>query len=801
MSQDVANTSDSTRDNADPSGADADRDRIVAEEQKVLNRVVRTLELRTHERATAFNNSTYDAELISLRDQINEARLEDVPPLIEEMERLQAVAARRAKVTEGVVDHASPYFGRLVLEENDKKREVLIGKSTFLDPKTGVRIVDWRDAPVSRIYYRYDEGDDYEENFGGRDLEGEVITRRSVAIADQVLQRIGAPQGTFFRSRGQWVRMDDSAARLGGGQGAAPRPEDHHRPGRLGTGQQGGGEDKHLPEIAALIDPQQFDLITRPSSGLVVIQGGAGSGKTTIGLHRMAYLAFQDTRRFTADRMLCIVFNDALARYISRVLPALGVPGVLVTTYERWAHRLRTRHLEGLPTRYCDLTPVVVTRMKKHPALLHLISLRVEAMRLDMEARIETAIAQTAHSELVLREWRSLAKSRPGQRAHLFLRWVGDRKGPSKVLSLTDRHALERVAGEVLRETKDVVGVWADILTDREALRDAFGKEGVLTDAELDEAYRWCSRNCARVVAYRDARLEESQAEPEEAEAHEGVDGEDEREIVELDQEDDTLLLRLLQLLRGGLSRKGSALRYEHVFVDEAQDLSPVEMSVVLDTVSSQRSVTLAGDVAQRLHMHNGFSDWRGVLRDLGLDHVSVEPLRLTYRSTQEIIDFATDALGPLRNEEEGKASRHGAPVELFRFGHSGDAVGFLAEALRELVQAEPKASIAVIARYSEQADLYFKGLQRAEVPNLRRIAEQDFPFRPGVDVTDVRQVKGLEFDYVILVDVNRSSYGEDDESRHLLHIAATRAAHQLWVITTADPSHLIPEAMRERSY
>ncbi|MEZ4256314.1 MAG: ATP-binding domain-containing protein, partial [Polyangiales bacterium] len=140
---------------------------------------------------------------------------------------------------------------------------------------------------------------------------------------------------------------------------------------------------------------------------------------------------------------------------------------------------------------------------------------------------------------------------------------------------------------------------------------------------------------------------------------------------------------------------------------------------------------------------------------------------------------------------------RHGAPVESFRFAHTGDAVGFLGEALRELLASEPMASVAVIARYPEQADLYYRGFVNAEVPNLRRIAEQDFPFKPGVDVTDVRQVKGLEFDYVILVECSRASYSEDNESRHLLHIAATRAAHQLWVTSSGDPSLILPDDIR----
>jgi DNA helicase-2/ATP-dependent DNA helicase PcrA len=80
-------------------------------------------------------------------------------------------------------------------------------------------------------------------------------------------------------------------------------------------------------------------------------------------------------------------------------------------------------------------------------------------------------------------------------------------------------------------------------------------------------------------------------------------------------------------------------------------------------------------------------------------------------------------------------------------------------------------------------------------VPNLRRVKRSDFRFEAGVDVTDVSQVKGLEFDYVVMVDVNAATYPDTVEARHLLHIGATRAAHQLWLIATSEPSPLIPPA------
>jgi DNA helicase II / ATP-dependent DNA helicase PcrA len=800
-------------------GDEGELARIASEEERVLARVqkhVATRRLRPADNASRAGGIDYDAELIALRDQINEARLEDIPPLIEEMERLSEVAARRAQVTEGTVDPRSPYFGRMVLEENDRKREVLIGRSTYLDSKTGIRIVDWRDAPVSRLFYRYEEGDEYDEEFGGREVHGEVLVRRSLAISGGTLKRIGSPQGTFVRrGDGTWVRAGESARKLAGGQGAAMRAEGHHRPGKLGIGRDEAREDRFLPEITALIDPRQFELITAQDSGLVVIQGGAGSGKTTIGLHRLAYLNYQDKKRFKPERMLVMVFNQALKRYISRVLPALGVEGVPVTTYERWAEKTRQSHVRGLPSEYDDETPSAVTRVKKHPKLLELVDRYVARLSEKIDGIVQSSLEAAEGRDAALAVWRKHPKAAPAQRLDALARWAIPPRAENgavdgaKAQPLGLRHAIDRAVERGKALASDVPTAWSEILTDLGALTEAYEGSGI-SAAELKSAHTWCSRKCPMVIL----ALEEQQATERETgkksrksdrpppddddERRSGIDGADEVEPPKLDREDDTILLRLVQKMWGPLLRGKERLVYEHILIDEAQDLSPVELAVVLATSSDQESVTLAGDVAQRLLMDNGFTGWKDVLGKLGLAHVEIEPLRITYRSTQQIIEFARDVLGPLADEEESQAVRSGVPVELFEFGHSGEAVAFLGEALRALMAGEPRASVAVIARYPEQADLYYDGLRNAEVPHLRRIAEQDFPFKPGIDVTDVRQVKGLEFDYVVLLEVSAASFAEDDEARHLLHIAATRAAHQLWVVTTGEPSTLLPRKLRE---
>ncbi len=805
--------------------SDPELHQITNEEEKCLERVVSHVQQRRGVTAPR-RLIDYDKQLIDLRDQIAAARLEDVPPLLEQMERLQNLAARQGQSTVGHIDSKSPYFGRMVLREEGRVREILIGRSTYVDTGAGVRIVDWRDAPVSRLYYRYNEGDDYEERFGERDVEGEIVTRRSLTIVDTRLRRIVAPQGIFLRPlSGEW-RRGGASLKLQGGQGTAIRADQHHRPGKLGVGNEDGGEDRHLKAITALIDPRQFELITKPDSGLVVIQGGAGSGKTTIGLHRLAYLAFQDKRRFRPDRMLVIAFNQALVRYISQVLPALDVSGVGVRTYTEWAARLRSSHFPELTRKVAEDTPAVVTRLKKHPAMLRAIDDHVAAMAGTIEARI----VEAAGDENVAIQLRSRFRSNPkrplSHRLHSLASWIekADLDGRAQ-------NSLLREVRRGLEASQDVVSAWSELITDRLAIERAVQQHAPkqFTSIELNKVHEWCAAQHALLVHELERAEEAAQApdsgaeraprrrlhaDQDEAETPLDAEGSESGSLdmdvqaetspeAQLDAEDDTLLLRFCQRLRGPLLRPGAqdALVYEHILVDEAQDLSPVELAVLTQTVSGGQSVTLAGDVAQRLYMDNGFTGWDDLLNELSLSHVKVEPLQITYRSTEQVMEFAHAVLGPLAPANPARATRAGAPVELFGFAHHGDAVGFLAEALRELAADEPQASIVVIARYPEQADLFYGGLAQAEIPNLRRIAEQDFPFRAGVDVTDLRQVKGLEFDYVVLVEVNQSTYPADDESRHLLHIGATRAAHQLWLLYTGKPSELVPEALRSREY
>ena len=119
-------------------------------------------------------------------------------------------------------------------------------------------------------------------------------------------------------------------------------------------------------------------------------------------------------------------------------------------------------------------------------------------------------------------------------------------------------------------------------------------------------------------------------------------------------------------------------------------------------------------------------------------------------------------------------------------------AAVFMAEALADLLVREPRAQVAVIARQPETAKRLFHTLQQSFPARL--VLDGRFSFKPGVDVTVVPQVKGLEFDYVVIPDASTNHYPDDPASRRLLYVAATRAIHQLWVIAVGKRSPMLPD-------
>jgi DNA helicase-2/ATP-dependent DNA helicase PcrA len=238
--------------------------------------------------------------------------------------------------------------------------------------------------------------------------------------------------------------------------------------------------------------------------------------------------------------------------------------------------------------------------------------------------------------------------------------------------------------------------------------------------------------------------------------------------------------------------RKGKSLtKTRHLLIDEAQDLAAIELTLLGQSLAHDATLTIAGDEAQHSDSTVVFGGWDGAIQRLGIKEVAEARLTTNYRCPRPIARFGHEVLGPLAPKVMPKSLREGQDVVVSGYPSEGLAIIAISEALAKLGEDEPRASIAVVCENQDNAQRFYQGLNHLDL--VRLVIDGEFEFKPGIDVTDVSQVKGLEFDYVIIPDVSEAYYPDTPVARRTLHIAITRTVHQLWVLHSGRRSPLIP--------
>ena len=687
----------------------AEEQAVLDEEEALLARARAALDAERAKAPRARGDLRSVESLRALRDEAAAASADDLPPLLLEMNIRQQLLERSGK--EAIPDSAAPYLAHLRVREADDVKDYLLGRASFLDPASGVRIVDWRIAPVAQIFYRHREGDTYEETFPGRVAEGIVEARRIVVIVDGVLTRVIGDKLALTRSPdGRWSRADRSAlAFVSGGAGSAARP------GSLGVG---AGAVKGAADVTALLDAEQFAAVSAPPEEPLLVLGSAGSGKTTVALHRLARIAAREPDRYPLARVGVVVPEEGLARLSRRLLEPLGVGEAQVKTLDTWARDLAQIVLGPLPRLYAE-PPAVVSSLKRHPALYDALRARFQHL------------PQTAN--VTLKRLRRRLAEALTDRAFLE-NVVKNGPGLSRVaIDETIRHTMLQLSDHVDKELRAIV-----VPEMKQALDNRALDEG--TPAEIAGS---------------------------------------------LDVEDLPILL-FMRARVAGLA----APRTAHLVLDEAEDFALFELDVLGKLLGTPRSVTLAGDEAQQTS--SSFAGWTRSLETLGVSSAATLRLATSYRCPRPVAELARRVLGHLAPVVEARISRDGAPVGWFGFPTAQQADLFLAGAVRDLVEREPHASLAVLARDADAARRFYDLVR--EIPEARLVQNGEFTFDAGVDVTEVEDAKGLEFDYVIIPDATAAAYPTTDDARRRLHVAITRASHQLWIAAGGVASRLLPE-------
>ena len=251
--------------------------------------------------------------------------------------------------------------------------------------------------------------------------------------------------------------------------------------------------------------------------------------------------------------------------------------------------------------------------------------------------------------------------------------------------------------------------------------------------------------------------------------------------------------LPLLLFLAGGDASKAVGGEDAHLVVDEAEDVSLFELDVLGRNLRAPRSVSLAGDEGQRTD--TGFAGWDRALEVLGVRGAVRCVLETSYRCPASVVRVAEAILDAPGSERSRCVATEGAAVEWQRFPSEAVAFLELAQMLRDLLEREPAASVAVLARDAATAERFATAL--GDLPQARCVLDGAFGFEAGIDVTTVDAVKGLEFDYVVVPDVDATSYPAEAVARRRLYVACTRAAFQLYIAELGTPSPIVPAFVR----
>jgi DNA helicase IV len=481
-----------------------------------------------------------------------------------------------------------------------------------------------------------------------------------------------------------------------------------------------------MRDIVATIQSDQYRLITAEPEGALVVQGGPGTGKTAVGLHRASWLLF--THREQLRRVLVVGPNPTFMEYVSHVLPALGEEAV--------EQRAVTELLDGIAVEREDSPDVAA--LKADPRLSEVV-----------QRAVELAV-RPSPQELVLHVDGVFVSVKEGEVAELL--------DAARAAGLALTPARERFRMTVLRRFYERYG-------------ERLGPRAFRSFDELERALRrngFLTRFLDRVLPLPRAeklvaRLLTSPAAL--AEAAEGVLDDDERRLLLRDRPRRASELRwsdhdlpLLDVARTSI--EGAPRAYGHVIVDEAQDLSPMQLLMV-SRRASDGSLTMLGDVAQATGpvTYGRWEELEPYLPDE--TEVRIEELRHAYRVPAEIMALALPLLDRIAPDVEPPLAyrQGGTPPRLVRV----DEGELLPAALREAAMLD--GLLAVIAP--------------------RSLAEPggDLFDEAAVPVLTPREAKGLEFDHVIVVEPARILEEGGERGLRELYVALTRPTKTLVVV------------------
>ena len=640
----------------------------------------------------------------------------------------------------------TPYFGRIDFKEDGsvKEEKLYIGIASLIEEKTHESLVyDWR-APVASMFYDYETGRASYECPVGK-IEGEILLKRQYRIW----------QGKIDCMFDCSLKIDDEILQEILSKSA----------------------DSRMKVIVTSIQREQNRIIRDDLHRLVVVQGPAGSGKTSIALHRIAYLLYRHRDQVLSDNIVIFSPNGIFNDYISNVLPELGEENMHRTTFMEYAgwilgdrfktedmggqmeYMLTGRKLSGYQGRMEGIkykaSTAFVKALKSYLKYyeenkafedIEYNGVIIEAKEEIHEFFIDGLRFLPPEKRLLKIRNRLVSKLEPfiKERIEQLMLELADTgeyidkveiKGRSTFIAREEFRLLREKIDKMTR--LDLMECYIELFNDK----DLFYR---LSDGRIPEAFDEICRFTISNISSGKASFE------------------------------DVGPLLFLNGLLSGVSGPGNI---KHVIIDEVQDYTPVQFEVFRQ-LFSHCSMTMLGDMNQSINPYMNIGEYKTIMDILGFNPSLAISLSKSYRSTKQITEFCREL--PVWKDETEYVNRDGELPRIFCLKDEEALLDSLEKNIA-LLKANGSKSIAVICRTAAYS---FHVYEKLSCFMQARLVEEDtteFIAENAVSIIPSYLAKGLEFDAVLVLCANSDEYADETE-RKLFYTCCTRALHRLHI-------------------
>lgn len=658
--------------------------------------------------------------ILGYRKEVLEEYKDDEDKIIEYFDHERFIAEEQFKVIdrrlkELVILKASPYFGKVsfIEEEIGLEESMYIGRFGVI-PKDKFEpiVVDWR-APISALFYAGKLGEVYYTSPDGN-IKTEVLSKRQFVI--KKAQMLG-----MFDSE---IDIKDDILQMVLSKNATSK----------------------LKDIVMTIQAEQDNLIRQPKDKTIVVDGVAGSGKTTIALHRVAYLLY-NYRKTLQDKVLILGPNKVFMEYISTVLPSLGEVGVRQTTFRDLAMELSEIDSIMSFKDYMEkvlngdkefINEILYKNSEEYIEKLNLLIDNLENNYFQLKnISVYDKIIMTKEElkDLFQNHFKSMPLFKRNKRTKriIYTRINELRNDTVKTIEKKYKEKMDALSEEDL----NLEGSELEFKK-RLEIREAIEKS-----IKAKQSLRWINGEEAISIYMR---FNEEKA---------------------LTYDDLAAVLYLKIKLEGFTAPE----EIKHVVIDEAQDYSKLQFMVISELTKCQ-SLTIVGDSNQRLLPINGEVPMCSIEKYLLNKNVEHFKLDKSYRSTKEIIEFANKYIN---NENMVPLVRSGEKVDVTEFKEYEELKENLLVNISKLKE-KGHESIAIICRDLEETN-YIGELLKDKI-YIKIIDSEDILYTSGEVIIPSYFAKGLEFDAVIIINSNKEMTNKDK----MLYVMSTRALHELYV-------------------